>query len=325
MKILYLPSCRSQQRQFQNTKVNIYPVYMAMEAEWYRKHGHEVIWGMPTKNEYIDKVVIEPEGIEFLDLPRPDRVFTRAMDKCYQDNGNFKYLPGTYIQSAKGCWWGKCTFCVEKKSHYYRRSVSSVIEEIKECKALGYKEIFDDAGTFSTDDWWLDEFLTKLTPISKGIRFSCNMRMVDIDYALLRHSGFRMVLFGVESANQQTLDIINKGVKCEDIKYIKKASEAGLEPHVAVMFGFPGESDKDAINTLRLVHYLLTRGYAKTAQASFYNHAGECSQENHRRYVRKLYDVWKNPRFWFNKIRDIHNVDDLKYLWRAIKKGVSRG
>jgi hypothetical protein len=42
-------------------------------------------------------------------------VWTKAVDKKYQTNGNFKYNPGTYIQSASGCWWGKCTFCVENK------------------------------------------------------------------------------------------------------------------------------------------------------------------------------------------------------------------
>ncbi len=26
-------------------------------------------------------------------------------------NGNFKYLPGTYIMSAIDCWYNKCTFC----------------------------------------------------------------------------------------------------------------------------------------------------------------------------------------------------------------------
>ena len=131
-----------------------------------------------------------------------------------------------------------------------------------------------------------------------------------------------MLLFGVESANQDTLDRINKGVRCDDIIYVRKAAEAGLEPHVAVMFGYPWETDKDSIRTLTLVHHLLKHGYAKTAQASFFTMPGVVSNESQRKYIKQIYGVAKSPTFWLNKITDIKNTDDLKYLWRSIKKGV---
>jgi hypothetical protein len=35
------------------------------------------------------------------------------------------------------------------------------------------------------------------------------MRICSVDFDLLRRAGFRMVLFGIESANQETLDKIN--------------------------------------------------------------------------------------------------------------------
>ena len=46
MRILYLPNAYSQQRQ-REKKRKIYPVLMAMEAEWYRRQGHEVVWNKP--------------------------------------------------------------------------------------------------------------------------------------------------------------------------------------------------------------------------------------------------------------------------------------
>jgi radical SAM superfamily enzyme YgiQ (UPF0313 family) len=292
--------------------------------------------------EEFDKVITEPEGLPFLDLPAPDRVFTRAMDKKYIYNGNYKYTPGTHIQSAKGCWWGKCTFCVENKgssligktkssslngssnllSPYLVRPVDSVIEEIKECKRLNFRELFDDSATFPQGGW-LDEFISKFSKCRGQMRFSCNWRLKDFDYSLLYASGFRMLLFGIESANQKTLDRINKGVKCEDVKYVKKAAEAGLEPHGAFMFGYPWEDDSDSIRTLKLAHYLLKKGFLKTAQASFYTPQKDGKgNESQRKYVKKIYGIWKSPSFWLTKIRDIKNRDDLKYLWRAIKKGL---
>jgi len=322
MKILYLPDMYSQQRQHEKKRW-IYPILMAMEATYYREQGFDVKWDEPLDNSYNNsdnKIVIEPEGLPFLSLPQPDRLFTNAFNKRYQNNGNFKYHPGTYIQAASGCWHGKCSFCVEKGKPYEVRPVEDVIEEIKECKALGFKEVFDDSGTFPVGKW-LDNFCRRLEPLK--IRFSCNARLVDSDYRKLHSAGFRMLLFGIESGNQKTLDRINKGVQIEDIKYVIRAAKAGLEPHVAVMFGHPGESDSDAENTLRLVWWLLKKGYAKTAQASFYSVPGVVGKESSRKYIKQIYRVATSPTFWLNKLRDIHNVADLKYLWRQIKEGLN--
>ena len=321
VKILYLPNEYSQQRQ-REKKRKIYPILMAMEAEWYRKQGYEVAWGGPyyQAGQY-DMVITEPEGLPFLSLPHPDRVFTRWWE--YQDNGNFKYHPGTYIQAANGCWHGKCTFCVEQKNKWEVREVDDVISEINECQALGFKEIFDDSGTFPIGRW-LDEFLKSDILVRCGIRFGCNMRLVDAPYSEMARRNFRLLLFGLESANQQTLNKINKGVKVEDYKYIIKAARAGLEPHVAVIFGHPNETDNDALRTLKLVHYLLRRGYAKTAQASFYRVPGEAGQEAHRKFIKRIYEVAYSPQFWFNQIKDIKDVADLKYLWRKMKAGLEK-
>ena len=341
MRILYLPNSHCQQRQLEKPNFLAYPVLLAMEAEWYRKQGHEVLWHyysgweedlMYKTNGMLQRwnIIQQLEGLPFLSLPHPDRVFTDAKNPKYQRNGNFKYLPATYIQSASGCWWGKCEFCVEKGKPYEVRPVEDVISEIRECFDMGFMEVFDDSATFPTGEW-LEKFCSCFLLHAhwyggKKRRISCNMRMVDVDYKRMKYVGFRMLLFGLESANQKTLDKINKGRKVEDVKYIIKAAKAGLEPHIAVMF-FPGESDKDSLTTLRLVWWLLKKGYAKTAQASVYNptHIIQDSPETRkaRTYVRRIYDTWRSPSFWLTKLLDIHDKDDLKYLWRQIKAGLN--
>ena len=314
MKISYLPGKYSQQRQRERA-ANIYPVHLAMEATYYAQKGHEVHWGRAVGK--YDKVVYAPEGILFLALPKPDRKLTDCHNAYYQRNGNFKKRPGTYIQSAVGCWHGKCTFCVEKEKRWEVRPLGSVLQEIDECHDLGFREIFDDSATFPVGDW-LGGFCKWAR---KDLTYGCNMRMVDVDYAMMKKAGFRMLLFGLESANQDTLDRIQKGTSVRDVKYIIHAANCGLEPHIAVMFGCPGETDKDSINTLKLVHSLLRKGYAKTAQASFYNAVGVRS-ESQRKYVRRIYEAAYYPDFWFNQLKDIKNMDDIKYLWLKIKKGI---
>ena len=136
MRILYIPNEYSQQRQ-REKKRKIYPVLMAMEAEWYRKQGHEVFWDEDLVYiGAVDRIITEPEGLPFLSLPHPDRVFTRWWE--YQDNGNFKYRPGTYIQAANGCWWGKCIFCVENKLGAEPKGGSGIARRDSQNEALCY-------------------------------------------------------------------------------------------------------------------------------------------------------------------------------------------
>lgn len=232
--------------------------------------------------------------------------------------------------SSSSCWWSKCTFCCENGKTNEIRSVEDVISELEEIKSLGFKFAFDDAATLTTGEW-LDKFCNSVLP---KIKLGCNMRITkDVDFKMMKQAGFKMLLIGIESANQETLDRISKGVKVEEIiPTLKKATEAGINVHTAWMFGYYWESDKDAINTLRLIHYLLKKGYSKTAQASFYNpqnkekegNYSSQSNENHRKYIKKIYDVAIYPEFWYRKFRDIHNLDDLKYLWLQLKKGIQR-
>jgi len=314
MKILYMPNQYSQQRQREKARW-IWPVHLAMEATWNKMIGHGINWGDPLG--HYDKVITDIEGIPFESLPAPDRKLTNAFDPKYQNNGNFKYHPGTYIQSAAGCWWGKCEFCKEKGISYKVRDVHEVIKEIAHCKRQGFKEIFDDAATLA-DGMWREKFIHALK--RQDVAFSCNMRFGTFpDFIQMKEAGFRMLLYGMESASQDTLDRINKGVNIDDaIKELILASRYGLEPHIAVMFGIPGETEEDALRTLYLVQMLLRKGYAKTAQASLYNVPG-VQNENYQKYVPMIYRAAYYPDFWINKLKDIRNIDDVKYIWRGIK------
>jgi len=195
-----------------------------------------------------------------------------------------------------------------------------VIKEIRSCKEMGFREIFDDAASLATGEW-RDEFIEKLKPLN--IKFSCNMRfstMKPTDYLAMKNAGFRMMLYGLESANQNTLERINKGVNLEyAINELKLASRYGLEPHVAVMFGYPWETNDDAIRTLKLVQWLLRKGYAKTAQASLYTPPTGLHRPAMQHFVPKIYHAAFYPDFWFNRLKAIRSIDDIKYIWKGIK------
>ena len=326
MRYLFPLSPYNQQRQFQKATW-VYPVHLAMFATALRDNGHEVEWGRDETEypcpviRYVDDAIESDSqiNIPFLDLPAPDRVFTDAKNPRWQKNGNYKYHPSTHMMSALGCSHGKCSFCYEKGKEFIVRPVDKVLEEVETLISQGYKEVFDDSATFPGSEW-RKRFIREVHRFRKQILFGCNLRISDDDFIGLRNCGFRMVLVGIESANQITLDKINKGIKAKDIiPVLKKMSESGLEPHITVMFGYPWESHEEAMNTVRLVHYLLKKGYAKTAQASVFCPPRTAPDKDSpaNEYVKKVYDVYKSPEFLWRKLSSIREWADIKYLIRS--------
>lgn len=319
----------NQQRQFEKP-VWVYPAHLAMYATHLRNQGHEVQWGGTVDLDTWggDRIIFADWEIDvpFAELPFPDRVFTEGKHRRWQSYGNYKFHPATHMMASNLCWYGKCTFCIdtaklEAGEKRGVRSVDHVIAEIDELIAQGYKEVFDDSGTFPVGDW-LEEFCEKMQSRKKKIRIGCNMKPIRLDYKKMGAAGFRFILVGIESANQETLDRIKKGQHVGDIiPIIRNMNAAGLEVHLTTMFGYPWESHEDAMRTVNLVHYLLESGYAKTAQASVYSPprtAPDPTSPGHR-YIRLIYDAYKSPRFWLQKVRDIRRWEDITYLCRGAR------
>ena len=193
-----------------------------------------------------------------------------------EKNGNFRRKPGTYIMSGRDCWHGKCTFCswTTLYPRYRVRKVKDVVDEIEFLVSkYGVKEIMDDSGSFPVGQW-LTDFCNEMISrgLNKKVRIDCNMRFGRLtldDYRLMRKAGFQFVLFGVESANQETLDRFCKALKVEDVeKGAKWATEAGLDVHVTFMFGHAWEGPKEIEKSVALARRLLAKGWAKTLQCT---------------------------------------------------------
>lgn len=318
----------NQQRQFQKPAW-VYPAHLAMYATYLRNEGHEVYWDcgwLEWDVESIEQVIKDDFQVDipFEKLPFPDRIFTNAKNKLWQSYGNYKFHPATHMMASNLCWYGKCTFCIDtyKLEHGEKRGVRSVdhvMAEIDDLIAQGYKEVFDDSGTFPVGTW-LDEFCAKMQTRKKHITIGCNMKPIKLDYKMMANAGFRFILVGIESANQETVDKIHKGQKSEDIIPIMKSmSDVGLEPHLTSMFGYEWETHEDAMRTVKLVHYLLKKGYIKTAQASVYSPPRTKPDPNSigHKYVPMIYEAYKSPEFWWHKIKDIRKTEDVLYLLRG--------
>ena len=207
--------------------------------------------------------------------PWIDRDLCRWRLYAYK-NGNFRKTPGTYLMAGRDCWHAKCTFCSWTTLYptYRTRDPIDVVDEIGDLIArYGVKEIMDDSGSFPVGDWlrtFCHEMIRRGYP--KKVRIDCNMRFGRLafeDYRLMRQAGFRLVLFGVESANQETLDRFVKALKVEDVEQgAAWAHKAGLDVHLTFMFGHAWEGPAEIENTVRLARRMLAKGWASTLQCT---------------------------------------------------------
>jgi anaerobic magnesium-protoporphyrin IX monomethyl ester cyclase len=291
-------------------------------------------------------------------LPIIDRDLTHW--QLYSEkNGNYKRLPGTYIMAGRDCWYHRCTFCswTTLYPRYRTRNPQSVLDEVGLLlDKYGVREIMDDTGCFPVGDW-LKEFCEGMITrgYHKRVSLNCNMRFGALTpqmYKLMKKAGFRFILYGLESANQKTLDRINKGIKVEQIiESCKWASQAGLSPHLTIMFGYPWEDKTDVQNTVNLGCYLMKKGYAHTLQSTMiipypgtplfaecqengwltvndweyydmrqlvmYTPVGEAGI---KQAIRMVYKVAFSPRFIWHRLISIRSWEDLRFLYRGGKK-----
>ncbi len=294
------------------------------------------------------------------ELPVIDRELTK-WHLYSEKNGNYKYLPGTYTMVARDCWWGRCSFCswttLYPGRDYRTRTPESLLDEIGTLiDEYGIKEVMDDSGTFPVGEW-LREFCRGMIErgYDKKVRLDCNMRFGELsedDYRLMREAGFRFILFGLESANQSTLDKISKNLRVEEIeKGLRRAKSAGLDPHITVMIGYPWETLEDARETVRFARDMFKKGYVDTLQATIVMpYPGTplfkmCDDEDHlvtrdwdrydmreavvkspidssdiKALTRELYRSFVSPGFIAKKVLAIRKPSDLAFALRAGRK-----
>lgn len=314
---------------------------------WYRKDGENI----------INSGLADISKHDLNSLPLIDRKLTKWKIYGYK-NGNFKYTPGAYVMSGRDCWWGKCTFCswttMFPGEKFRTMSAQKALLEVDNLIKLGVREIMEDSGSLPIGKW-LDEFCNGMIKngYNKRVTISCNMRITGIrdlkTWKLMKKAGFRFILFGLESANQETLDKICKNLKVSEIEPgLKLCKEGGLEPHITAMIGYPWETKEMAQKTINLAKKLFKCGYVDTLQGTivipypgtpmhkYCNNNNLLLTRNYEDYdqkrmvmkspltskdakelVQSLYKSFISPQFIWRKIKSIRNADDIKFLFMA--------
>lgn len=287
-----------------------------------------------------DAILSTPRWSHFIDiedLPHPNYTLVDLVN--YKPHaGNFKLLPTYSFYASRGCPY-PCTFCgasftVGKKVRY--KSVDKAVEEIRILKEEhGTRGLIFQDSTFTIKRKWVVAFCEALIKADLGVIWTANSRADTVDAELLqlmKAAGCYQVLMGIESGNQQSLDLMKKRVTVEqNLKGAHLVAEAGLDLSASFIIGLPGETIEHVNETIdfatklpsRLVSFYLPVPYPGT---ELYDQCADGLREDASwsEYTSRHFQnpVYFNPNF--TKEEFLNLVDYAYYRYYCNVNGVRR-
>ena len=159
--------------------------------------------------------------------------------------------------ATRGCYWGRCTFCDHGQGYFdqYRgMPAHQVIEQVKALKEKYHAEHF----LFADESYppaLFKKVIQLLVEQNVGIKWTTLIRFEETLsdpelWRLAAQSGCCTLYYGMESANERVLNLMDKHVKKSVIeKNLREAAQAGIWNHVMAFYGFPGETREEAEET----------------------------------------------------------------------------
>ncbi|MBM4135154.1 MAG: radical SAM protein [Nitrospira sp.] len=181
-------------------------------------------------------------------IPYPDWSLIKKMEYSYPDA---LYHPVFPIFTSRGC-PAACTYCQTKNIFTRRlrnRSAENIVGEIEHLvNAWGAREIhiWDDVFTANKKVVFEVRDLMRERGLKIPINFPNGIRADEVDpdvFKALKEMGTYQVAFGIESGNEEILEILEKGcTKAQVRDAVRWAKEAGLEVWGYFLIGAPGEN-----------------------------------------------------------------------------------
>ena len=161
------------------------------------------------------------------------------------------------IITSRGCPYD-CKFCTVPSfwRHTYRqRSPENIFQEIKLLiDKFGAKKIFILDDSFTVSKSRTIKLLNLIIENNVQIEWACLTRadLLDDDLLkLMKASGCSTISIGVESANQDTLNYLNKNIDLVTIENtIELIKQNGIRVRCSFIFGFPNETELHLKNNI---------------------------------------------------------------------------
>ena len=159
--------------------------------------------------------------------------------------------------ATRGCYWGRCTFCDHGQGYFDQYRGLPAQDVVRQIKAL--KEKYRAEHFLFADESYPPALFKKVTHLlveqEIGIKWTTLIRFEETLqdpelWKLAAKSGCCTLYYGMESANERVLNLMDKHVKKSVIENnLQQAAEVGIWNHVMAFYGFPGETRKEAEET----------------------------------------------------------------------------
>ena len=190
--------------------------------------------------------------MDLTDIPAPD-FSTFNLQQYFSPH---TILP---LQLSRGCPWQRCTFCTHHHSYlcYRQLPISHCIDIIQTLKQKYQCHSFN-----FLDEMILPQRFERLAEAVLEADFDIfysayakpSAQFSESLLATLKRSGCRVLMWGLESANQRVLDLMDKGTRVEDVEQvIQRAGHVGIMNLIFVLFGFPTETEEELLHTIQFL------------------------------------------------------------------------
>tara|TARA_Y100001960_G_C14675223_1_gene828141 strand:- start:539 stop:1423 length:885 start_codon:yes stop_codon:yes gene_type:complete len=169
----------------------------------------------------------------------------------------FPILP---VLQSRGCYWGKCTFCTHSYVYGHRYGKQRTKQMVDELERLSktyntrYFTFSDEAVSPHALNDVSEEILERELDVRSLALLKFEKIMDHKLFAKVRQAGFIFLMFGLESANDRVLSLIDKGTS-QKVEHdaLRASSEAGIWNHTFLFFGFPTETKNEAMDTIQFL------------------------------------------------------------------------
>jgi anaerobic magnesium-protoporphyrin IX monomethyl ester cyclase len=167
---------------------------------------------------------------------------------------------GVPMLTSRGCGSG-CSFCLVPHiagNNFRARTPASVVNELEYIKSRYQVDFvtFNDE-IFTYDKKRVLDICSGIKQLRINVPWDCQTRVDLVSKDLLhamKEANCQLINFGVESANQNILNVMGKGTTVQqNATAIRMAKEAGLSVTVSLVLGYPGESDQTIHQTIDFI------------------------------------------------------------------------
>lgn len=163
------------------------------------------------------------------------------------------------VQAGRGCSY-QCSFCSIAclyKGKYLARPLDEVIRDIEVVKSLGFKRFYLIDDNIISNPKYLEQLCDKITKLKMKWATQCSLQLARNKRLLDKvvSSGGELLSFGIESINQEGLNLLNKSwLKVEEHeKNLSELRKAGLVISSEMIVGTDGDTEHSIRETKKFI------------------------------------------------------------------------